>query len=571
MAGKNEVTLTFAGDSRSLERTLDSVGQSSRQAEQDLDRVGQGASRLDRVVGEGGRRFGDYGRGLGGVGDRADEVDTRMMGLSDGIQGVTDLMGGNGKLKPHEMAMAFSDLGSAAYNTVIPSLQDVTGKTKNLVVGFKEGTGVGGAFKNNLGTIGIAAAGAAAVIGLLTFAIIDHNRRQQEAKQRASEFSDQITEMGGDVAAASDSLLASDERFQELRSSLAAAGVTTSQYMDMLRSGRVDIEAWGEAHGLNHDQVLDLILGTAMLQEQINDGTRVWEDNAAATQESTAALENYGDALRAQFDPLFGMMDAQRDQADAIREEREARDALTAAIRDHGAGSMEAAEAQRQLEDAQIAVRDSVIDLEGAATDLRVAVENGTVSAESARRQFIEMAVSQGVSRRAAEQMASQFNATTKEAQRLGGQKPTVRVSQTGGDKVLDKLRRVEEQANKIPKRINVDVFASLTGSGAGLMGGKRQHGGQVASGRLYEVAEHGKAELLEMGGRSYLIPGADGRVIPADDTAGMGSFMREPQGSRATNVTINLTVQGSIRSDRDLIELIRDELSYGGFGGALR
>jgi TP901 family phage tail tape measure protein len=46
----------------------------------------------------------------------------------------------------------------------------------------------------------------------------------------------------------------------------------------------------------------------------------------------------------------------------------------------------------------------------------------------------------------------------------------------------------------------------------------KRAHGGPVASGRLYEVAEQGKAELLEMAGRTYLIPGGDGTVIPAGD-----------------------------------------------------
>src|SRR5262245_7004501 len=124
MAGKNQVTLTFAGDSKDLEKAFDNVTQGAEKAEKNLEGLGDSADRFGKVIGEGGRSFGDYGKGLGGVGDRADELDTRMMGLSDGIQGVNDLMGGNGKLKPHEYAMALSDLGSAMYNTVIPSLQD---------------------------------------------------------------------------------------------------------------------------------------------------------------------------------------------------------------------------------------------------------------------------------------------------------------------------------------------------------------------------------------------------------------------------------------------------------------
>lgn len=63
----------------------------------------------------------DYGRGLDGVGERADELDTRMMGLSDGITGVSDLM--KGDLGPAGYAMAMADIGSSVYNFVVPSLK----------------------------------------------------------------------------------------------------------------------------------------------------------------------------------------------------------------------------------------------------------------------------------------------------------------------------------------------------------------------------------------------------------------------------------------------------------------
>ncbi|APP85408.1 phage tail length tape measure family protein [Xanthomonas hortorum pv. vitians] len=51
--------------------------------------------------------------------------------------------------------------------------------------------------------------------------------------------------------------------------------------------------------------------------------------------------------------------------------------------------------------------------------------------------------------------------------------------------------------------------------------GGSRANGGPVAPGSLYEVGEGGDPELFQQGGRSYLIPGNRGQVIPA---AAMGA-----------------------------------------------
>lgn len=52
--------------------------------------------------------------------------------------------------------------------------------------------------------------------------------------------------------------------------------------------------------------------------------------------------------------------------------------------------------------------------------------------------------------------------------------------------------------------------FSSLLGN---LFGGGRQHGGPVRPGRVYEVGERGP-ELLEAGGRQFLIPGPQGGTV---------------------------------------------------------
>ncbi|KRG47340.1 hypothetical protein ARC20_03145 [Stenotrophomonas panacihumi] len=84
--------------------------------------------------------------------------------------------------------------------------------------------------------------------------------------------------------------------------------------------------------------------------------------------------------------------------------------------------------------------------------------------------------------------------------------------------------------------------FGNNTGwlnSGAGYsFGGGRAAGGPVSQSSIYEVGEQNQPELLSAGGKSYLIPGNDGRVIPM--ASGTGS---QPGGMQPT---INVTVYGA-------------------------
>lgn len=54
--------------------------------------------------------------------------------------------------------------------------------------------------------------------------------------------------------------------------------------------------------------------------------------------------------------------------------------------------------------------------------------------------------------------------------------------------------------------------FSSLIGA---LFGGGRAGGGDVQPGRVYEVGEMNRPEMLMQGGRQFLIPGNQGRVEP--------------------------------------------------------
>jgi len=65
-------------------------------------------------------------------------------------------------------------------------------------------------------------------------------------------------------------------------------------------------------------------------------------------------------------------------------------------------------------------------------------------------------------------------------------------------------------------------VVAAMALSGG--LAGKRKNGGPVSAGSMYQVGEGGRPELLQSGGRQYMIPGDNGKVISNKDMQTSGS-----------------------------------------------
>ena len=72
--------------------------------------------------------------------------------------------------------------------------------------------------------------------------------------------------------------------------------------------------------------------------------------------------------------------------------------------------------------------------------------------------------------------------------------------------------------------------------------GGGRASGGPTSGGTIYEVAENGRPELYQSGGRTYLLSGSDGHVTPAS-----GGKAAAPVAASAgdVEVVINITNNG--------------------------
>ena len=105
----NQVTLTFAGETQSIEKSFDRVGS----AGEDM-----------------GHKVGESSEGFRKAGEAADEVDTKAMGFRDTLTGVQDSMSGLAKLSKGPsfegfllLGMGVGDLGSGFYNFLIPALE----------------------------------------------------------------------------------------------------------------------------------------------------------------------------------------------------------------------------------------------------------------------------------------------------------------------------------------------------------------------------------------------------------------------------------------------------------------
>lgn len=591
MAKKNEVVLTFAGDSRDLERATAQSGDALKKLQDDVDRSAESMRGLDRAIGQGGRSFGDYGTGLGGLGDRADEVDTRMMGLSDGIQGVSDLMRAE-QLAPHELAMAFSDLGSSAYNTVIPSLQSVTGGVKGMAERIKSSGGVLAALQRNMTGIGVAAGGAAVAAAGAAILWQSYTDTQAEAKKRTEELTDAIEAEArgtkdavdqavrrklaeGDVGRIlADNAANYDVLTEGLRTQARAAEELDNSLGPIIAGGRTAAEVFERA-GIESsaytDELIrlidnsDLTAGeTKELIDALDGESDRLQDAAQATEQYTAAtdgtaeaqervaeaIRGTSDAIQAQADPVFAMIDAQQRVADAAAGVADAEAAVTEAVNEFGEGSTEHEEALAALHEAQLAVAESGLAMESKLHDLAAAMVEEGFQVDDIIAHLQGMVGQNGITQESVNAVADSIRAV-----------PDADPIITAHDHATWTITDIKNKLDTLPDQHTIAIRGFLT-SLPGNLGRKVEEffdtpGAAIGGTRsgMTLVGEHGP-ELVDLPNGSY--------IHPAHTSAAM-------MGGAAGGIVNHFYIQGSIRSDRELIKLIRDEFERGGFRGLVR
>ncbi|EGJ3266847.1 hypothetical protein IHK48_000195 [Escherichia coli] len=121
-------------------------------------------------------------------------------------------------------------------------------------------------------------------------------------------------------------------------------------------------------------------------------------------------------------------------------------------------------------------------------------------------------------------------------------------------------LQKALAEANALPFPANLPAYAQAMSAGTQILsairgiafGGGRYNGGAVNGGNMYRVGESNKPELFQSGGRQYMIPGENGRIIPNRDISGGGGVtINSP-------ITINTTNGFSDEDSRRLEETMK-------------
>lgn len=119
----NQVTLTFAGDTRDVERAFDRVGSAS----DDM-----------------GRRVRESGDSFDKAAERADAVDTKAMGFRDTLTGIQDGAKGIKQAAAGDwgfetlllLGFGLGDLASGMFNLVIPAVKSMTAAIRGMNLAF---------------------------------------------------------------------------------------------------------------------------------------------------------------------------------------------------------------------------------------------------------------------------------------------------------------------------------------------------------------------------------------------------------------------------------------------------
>lgn len=376
MAGKNRVTLTFAGDSDQLQKAFSQVGSSADQMQR---QVTDASERVARSVRDSTDRISRSARDQADSFDRAregfDTIDTRAMGYRDTLTGVEDSMASMNAFQRGEFFEGFllagfgvGDLASGMVNNLIPALKSVR-------------TGMGNVVSFLTGPWG-AAIGAGAILVTGFVSAIQESRRNVET------LTDSLDEQTGAITRHTRTVIAQRLEQEGALEQARDYGIRLNDLIDAILGerdaivrvndaiqGNIRLTAEQRAELTQNETVLlsDLLLHEELseelgiarqrwerLNEAVSGATDAADENTAAIEAQLDSLKELSDTLKAQVDPVFGFVDAQRRLRDAQAAVNEAQQEFGAGSRQHQDALLDLAEAELGLVSAASQARDAV-------------------------------------------------------------------------------------------------------------------------------------------------------------------------------------------------------------------
>lgn len=342
------------GSLRDVESQARPAGQALGAASVSADDLGDSLNKTDDSA----RKTGD---GLDRAGEAADDLDTRAMGFRDTLTGVQDTMKGTAEIARGNLfegfftlGMGVGDLGSGMFNLLVPALGAVrTGlaRARTAVLGFI--TTTRGATLA-LGGVGIALAAIAAAFAIFRSQAEEVEVSVDDLVTDLERFADTgrvtgeiIKILGDDAADLKGRLQALDPTLRENRglweSTLDTFRATHTEQRklkeelsDLDEGLAAFIEAGGDGeqalqrlalhYGLNQRELNHVVEALPRYRQELQRAEERQRDAERATLAHTESLKEFADQLRAQTDPVFGFVSAQRQLETAQQRVTEAED-----------------------------------------------------------------------------------------------------------------------------------------------------------------------------------------------------------------------------------------------------
>lgn len=444
--GRNEVTLTFAGDSDQLERAFDRVGAASKKMDTE---VRTSAQSFDKAA------------------EATDTLDTRSMGFNDTLTGVQDSMAGTAAIARGDYFEGFllagqgtSDLASGATNLLVPALKNAHAG----MIRAKDAT-LAWAAAHRGATLALGALGVAITAAVVIWqAFRNENDQVAVSVEKLTVDLDRMANggrvtgellkiLGDDAGDLRGRLEALDPTLRANRSgwdSLLDTFRVTHAEQELLRDDLAEldeglaalVESGGDGaaalreladhYELTDDQMRHVISALPRYQQELKRAEDRTRDAAAATFDHLESLQALGDELQAQTDPIFAFVRAQESVT-------EAQHAMTEAADEFGRNSPEYERAVLDLAEAELGLMD--------------AAGNAAGAVDATLLPTLESMRDQGVlSQEAFDRLAGAIEDTRVEADRLDGTR--VRIH----EEVIQSFRNVSQASGSLGGRA-VPVF----------------------------------------------------------------------------------------------------------------
>lgn len=328
---------------------------------------------------------------------------------------------------------------------------------------------------------------------------------------------------------------------------------------EALKRKRAELERLnqGFAEGSKEAEMWDAVqeMGANATAKQVSEMKNlahlIYETNAA--REHQIELEEKAKQLNEQFNPVDALKQRhalEMQQADELFNKQMINEETLNALKQQHADELLATQWKQFAAQGGIngLIGDMADGLSGGATNAVVGLLNGTQNLENAFTNIgttILGKVVGSIAEMGAEYVKQMILSEAASATAMSGQAATA--AATGASIASSMAPAAAATATATmgtAPMIAMSAISALMAGITGLFGGGRYNGGAVDSGKFYRVGEHNSPELFQSNsGRSYMIPGENGRIIPGRDIGGGGGV--------TLNVTNNIQTTNGF-SDED-------------------